>query len=219
MVDWLRTDGWTRVLLVSSHMGNDAPLRCAVDRLRTDHLGALQIGLADTFHLTPEIWARFTDDGADLHANRAETNLVLYLDPASVDHDAMAEADDPDRNVDRVFSYPVALTSRNGVTGLPSDASADAGEALLIQMGEALAELLERAKTEVRRCLRSEERRTLRFTTEAQRSQREHRGTQSLKANECLPLCPPCRPRRTSFASETRIDRKTSRHLDSVPLW
>ena len=148
MVEWLRTDGWTRVLLVSSHMGNDAPLRCAVDRLRTDHLGALQIGLADTFHLTPEIWARFTDDGADLHANRAETNLVLYLDPASVDHDAMADADDPDRNVNKVFSYPVALTSTNGVTGNPSDASADAGEALLIQMGEALTELLERAKTE-----------------------------------------------------------------------
>lgn len=149
MVDWLRTDGWTRVLLVSSHMGNDAPLRCAVDRLRTDHLGALQIGLVDTFHLTPEIWARFTDDGADLHANRAETDLVLYLDPASVDQDAMRTADDHDRNVDKVFSYPVALTSTNGVTGHPSDASADAGEALIIQMGEALAELLERAKTEV----------------------------------------------------------------------
>ena len=147
-VAWLIADGWSRVLLISSHMGNDAPLRCAVDRLRTDHLGALQIGLTDTFHLTPEIWQRFSADGADLHANRAETDLVLFLDPASVDRAAMATADDPDRNVDKVFSYPVALTSKNGVTGRPSKASADAGKALLIQMGEALAETLERAKTE-----------------------------------------------------------------------
>ncbi len=148
MVAWLVNDGWSRVLLVSSHMGNDAPLRCAVDRLRTDHLGALQIGLVDTFHLTPDIWARFTDDGADLHANRAETDLVLYLDPAAVDREAMQTANDPDRNVDKVFSYPVAVTSTNGVTGHPSDATADAGEALLIQMGEALAARLEQAKTE-----------------------------------------------------------------------
>ena len=148
LVGWLLEAGWARVLIVSSHVGNDAALRCAVDRLRTEHLGRLLIGLADTFHLTPELRARMSADAADLHANLAETQLMLFLQPDAVDREAMGTADDPDRSAGLVFSHPVGATSTNGVTGAPSTATAEAGRKLLIELGEALAAKLEAAKTE-----------------------------------------------------------------------
>ncbi len=150
MVAWLLADGWTRVLIVNAHFGNDATLRTAVDRLRTDHLGQLQVGLANTYQLTPAIWDYFISDADDLHANRAETDLMLYLDPAACDMEMIRSgaADDADRTAGKVFSYPVALTSTNGVTGQPSLATAERGRALFIEMGDALADVLEQAKTE-----------------------------------------------------------------------
>ena len=145
---WLLETGFDRLILVSSHMGNDAPLRIAVDRLRTRHLGRLLVGLHATFTLTPEVWKTFSEDAADLHANQAETDLLLFLAPHLVDRAAMATADDPDRTVGAAFSHPVAVTSVNGVTGTPSLANAADGEALLRRCGDALAAVLERAKTE-----------------------------------------------------------------------
>ncbi|MEM9883195.1 MAG: creatininase family protein [Planctomycetota bacterium] len=150
MVGWLLADGWARILLVNSHFGNDAALRIAVDRLRTDHLGELQIGLINTYRVSPAVWADFTADADDLHANRAETDLMLYLDPEACDLELLraGAADDDDRTAGTVFSYPVALTSTNGVTGKPSQATAKRGRALFLEMGNALADLLEQAKTE-----------------------------------------------------------------------
>lgn len=149
-VSWLLADGWTRVLIVNSHFGNDATLNTAVDRLRTDHLGELQVGLASTFRLTPAIWDYFISDADDLHANRAETDLMLYLDPAACDLDLIRQggADDEDRTAGKIFSYPVGLTSTNGVTGKPSLATAARGQELFIEMGEAMADIMEKAKTE-----------------------------------------------------------------------
>ncbi|MEM6459823.1 MAG: creatininase family protein [Planctomycetota bacterium] len=150
LVAWLLADGWDRVLLVNSHFGNDATLRTAVDRLRTDHLGKLQIGLINTYRVSPAVWAYFIGDADDLHANRAETDLMLYLDPDACHRDTLRSgaADDDDRTAGKVFSYPVALTSTNGVTGKPSLANAARGRELFLEMGNALADLLEYAKTE-----------------------------------------------------------------------
>lgn len=150
MVWWLLADGWTRVLLVNSHFGNDATLRVAIDRLRTDHLGQLQVGLANTYQLTPAIWDYFISDADDLHANRAETDLMLYLDPQACDREMIqaGTADDEDRTAGKVFSYPVAQTSTNGVTGKPSLATAERGRELFLDMGHAMTDLLEKAKTE-----------------------------------------------------------------------
>jgi len=56
--------------------------------------------------------------------------------------------DDPDRTAGLVFSYTVSQTSLNGITGKPSLGSAARGKELFEQMGEALAALVERARTE-----------------------------------------------------------------------
>jgi creatinine amidohydrolase len=138
--------GFKRLLIVNSHWGNTSSLRCAIDRLRFDHAGHFQIGLKNSFELTGGIWNKFIDDGVDWHANRAETALMMYLDPALVQTDAIA--DDPDRTEGKVFTYVVAQTSTNGVTGHPSRATASDGKKLFIEMGDALAEFVAKGVNE-----------------------------------------------------------------------
>ena len=136
LADWALATRWARLLFVNSHFGNDAILRVAVDMIRQASLGELQVGCCNTFALTPAIWEAFIADAEDLHANRAETDLMLHLAPELVRMEAIE--DDPDRTGAKVFSYPVSQTSLNGVTGTPSQASAQRGAALFREMGEAL---------------------------------------------------------------------------------
>lgn len=148
IADWAAATGWKRLLFINAHFGNDAPARVAVDQIRLAHLGTLQIGLLNVFQLTPEIWAAYTADAADLHANQAETALMLHLCPHLVRHDRIPTSDDPDRTANTVFSHPVAQTSLNGVTGHPSRATAAQGETLFRQMTTALIEKIRTAVTE-----------------------------------------------------------------------
>jgi len=144
---WSAASGWKRLLLINSHFGNDASMRVAVDQIRLAHLGSLQIGAKNTFNLTPSIWKYFIGDAEDLHANRAETDLMLFLAPELVRTDQVQ--DDLDRTRDAVFSYPVAQTSLNGVTGSPSQGSAENGEQLFREIADSVTALTENAKTEV----------------------------------------------------------------------
>jgi creatinine amidohydrolase len=145
---WAVASGWKRVLILNSHFGNDAPLRCAVDRLRFDFPGEFFVALSNSWQLTPEIHARFTHDAADWHANEAETSLLMFLSPGSVRLDRLAASDDPDRTVGCIFPHLVAHTSSNGVTGVPSLATPERGAALIRDMGEALSAVIRQAAIE-----------------------------------------------------------------------
>jgi creatinine amidohydrolase len=145
---WAVATGWKRLLFVNAHFGNDAPARVAVDQLRLAHLGRLQVGLVHVFQLSEAIWECYTADADDLHANRAETSLMLHLHPDLVHMGRLAESDDPDRTEDKVFSYPVAQTSLNGVTGAPSQATPEEGASLFKEMVSALAEKVTAAISE-----------------------------------------------------------------------
>ncbi len=145
---WAVATGWKRLLLVNSHFGNDAPARVAVDQLRLEYMGRLQVGLVHVFQVGDDVWETYTSDAADLHANRAETSLMLHLFPELVRMDRLATSDDEDRTGGTVFSYPVAQTSLNGVTGKPSDATAEEGALLFSKMVDGLSDLLDKAKTE-----------------------------------------------------------------------
>jgi creatinine amidohydrolase len=138
--------GFRRMLVVNSHWGNTAALRCAIDRVRFEHAGRFQVGLRSTFDITPGVWRQFTDDGADFHANRAETALMMYLAPHLVRRGEIR--DDPDRTGGKVFTYVVPQTSTNGVTGHPSRATAADGKRLFVEIGEALSEIVAAARTE-----------------------------------------------------------------------
>jgi creatinine amidohydrolase len=142
---WLAASGWDRLLLVNGHIGNVAPLRCAVDEIRQDHAG-FRTGLINTWQLGASVTASFNADADDWHANRAETSVMMALAPGLVGNPG--RADDPDRTGGRVFAWNVAATSRNGVTGRPSGASRDHGQELLAWMGEELARLVRQASVE-----------------------------------------------------------------------
>ena len=142
---WVRTSGFSRLLLVNAHVGNAAPLRVAVDEIRA--AGELRAGLVSWYELTPEIVGEVTSDADDWHAHAAETSLMLFLRPDLVDREAIR--DDEDRTGELVLSYTVAETSREGLTGAPSRASEDKGAALFDAVVTALAERFERARVEV----------------------------------------------------------------------
>ena len=144
--EWVFSAGFDRILLVNSHFGNAATLRVAVDRLRYDYGTHLQIGMVETYALTSAIRDYFLSDGNDVHANRAETDLMLCIDPSSCAMDQVQ--DDEDRTDGTVFSYVVPRTSCNGVTGKPSLGNADRGRELLTEMGEALAVIAEQGRVE-----------------------------------------------------------------------
>jgi len=145
---WAVAAGWKRLLLVNAHFGNDAPARVAVDQLRLTHLGKLQIGLIHVFKASAEIWEEYTRDAGDLHANQAETALMLHLHPDMVHMDRLTDSDDPDRTEGSIFCYHVAQTSLNGVTGHPSRATAAQGEKLFAAIVVALSEKVTSAISE-----------------------------------------------------------------------
>ena len=87
-------------------------------------------------------------EGDDWHANDAETSLMLAKAPHMVRQHKLAIADDPDRTGELVFSHPVNRTSLNGVTGMPSIASADKGEQWFNWMVEDLSALITKGQQE-----------------------------------------------------------------------
>ena len=141
---WVRAAGFSKLLLVNAHGGNIGPLRVAVDEIRC--AGGLQVGVISYFELSREILDAVMADGEDVHANSAETSLMLHLRPELVVEEEIR--DDPDRTTGRVFSYTVAQTSIDGLTGSPSLASAEQGEKLFQMIVQALAGKVELARRE-----------------------------------------------------------------------
>lgn len=144
---WLRGAGIRRLFLVNAHVGNAAPLRCALEILRSRHDGFM-VAVLNTATLSPRIARAFRADGPDWHANAAETSLMLALAPALVRPRRIRGADDPDRTAGLVFAHPVDRTSRNGVTGRPSSATAARGRRLFGWMAADLAALVRRGLRE-----------------------------------------------------------------------
>ena len=141
---WVRASGFAKLLILNAHVGNLGPLKVAVDEIR--HEGGLRVGLVHWYLLTPEIAAAVTADADDWHAHAAETSLMLHLRPDLVYRHEIR--DDPDRTPGLVFSYTVAETSVDGLTGAPSTATGEQGASLFESVVAALAEQVERARTE-----------------------------------------------------------------------
>lgn len=145
--DWLQASGFRRLFLVNAHVTNAAPLRCALEVLRSRRDG-LMVALVNTAVLSPRVRRAFCADAGDWHANSAETGLMMALEPGCVRRRTIAAADDPDRTAGLVFSHPVNRTSRNGVTGRPSLATAADGRRLFGWMVDDLSALVLRGLRE-----------------------------------------------------------------------
>jgi len=147
LYEWLHAAGYRRLFIINGHVGNSAPLRCALEIIRSRFDDAL-IRLCNVAEISPRVRSEFYADAEDWHANAAETSLMLAAAPELVRADKMSSADDPDRTGGLVFTHPVNRTSANGVTGYPSRATRDQGENLFRMMVEDLTDLVTRGATE-----------------------------------------------------------------------
>jgi len=144
---WAATSGLTRLLFVNAHFGNVGALLSATDELRLRH-PELRAGIANWWALDPVVTAEMTADGDDVHANRAETALMLHLAPDLVHLDRVSDSDDPDRTGPLVFRYTASVLSTNGVTGRPSEATADLGAKIFALSVDALVDRVHRGRVE-----------------------------------------------------------------------
>jgi creatinine amidohydrolase len=106
------------------------------------------VAVINTATLSPRVAKAFSADAADWHANAAETSLMLAVAPSLVRTKKIRDADDPDRTAGLVFAHPVNRTSKNGVTGMPSRASAAKGRQLFRWMVDDLTKLVRRGLKE-----------------------------------------------------------------------
>jgi creatinine amidohydrolase len=142
---WVHDSGIKKLVLVNGHATNGPPCQSAILELRHE-LPDFRLRFVSLFDLSPEIAARYTEDAPDFHANEAETSLMLHLETDHVQQDRIV--DEPDRTVGLVFQYPVPATTRSGVVGTPSTASAPRGQELHAHLVEALVDLLTKARAE-----------------------------------------------------------------------
>lgn len=128
--EWAAYTGLRRLLFVNAHLGNTAALGVATDHLRL-YRPDLRVGVIEWWSVSDEVLAECTLDGADIHANRAETSLMMAIAPDLVHLGRCSVSDDPDRTKDLVFRYTAPALSLNGVTGRPSEATGELGLSLM----------------------------------------------------------------------------------------
>jgi creatinine amidohydrolase len=147
VVEWGAHSGLRRVILVNGHFGNRAALGIAGDHIRFRRPD-LRIGIVSWWAATQQIAAEVLKDGEDIHANRAETSIMLAVAPDLVRMDLASGADDPDRTPGLIFRYTAPSLSTNGVTGAPSRATGELGEWLLRETVDAMVGMVELGRFE-----------------------------------------------------------------------
>jgi mycofactocin precursor peptide peptidase len=113
---------WDTLLLVNGHGGNRDAVEAAVAQLHAEGRRAA------VFHVSPR--------GGDAHAGRAETSLMLHLDPSRVRGGLLARGEVAPVNtlIDRLRTEGVRSVSPSGVLGDPVGATAEEGERLLAEL-------------------------------------------------------------------------------------
>lgn len=145
--EWMHACNFRRLIMINGHVSNFAPLRCALEIIRSRFDDAMA-AVKNVAEISARVRAEFFADAQDWHANAAETSLMLALEPQLTRPAELSSSDDPDRTGALIFSHPVNRTSINGVTGFPSRATAEQGERLFAWMVEDLAAQVRTAMTE-----------------------------------------------------------------------
>ena len=140
--DWAYHSGVRRLFIVNTHVTNAAPLRCALEMLRSEH-DDMMVAVFNSGTISQRVREFHFADGDDWHANDAETSLMLAKAPDMVRVNKLELADDPDRTAGLVFAHPVNRTSLNGVTGKPSISTVEKGDTWFSWMVEDLSQLIQ----------------------------------------------------------------------------
>lgn len=145
VMDWAIATGFRKIAIFNHHATNFAPLRVALEMIRYRY-PEVRVWIQNFWDVSPCVLAAYTEDGDDIHANWAETAILLAVAPHLVD--MRRAVDEPDRTLGRMFTYDVAHTSVTGVTGSPSKATAERGRALIEMIVEDLTAKVQAALKE-----------------------------------------------------------------------
>lgn len=142
---WVLKSGVRRLLLFSGHATNAPSLGSAVLQLRYEAPDARfrQIGI---WEISPRVTELYCRDGADLHANRGETSLLMHMAPDMVRPDPVFDVEDVTPG--RIWSYDMTRTTPRGVVGRPTEAAAEDGKLMADTLVDDFAALLDAARVE-----------------------------------------------------------------------
>jgi mycofactocin precursor peptide peptidase len=117
------------VLIANGHGGN------------LDALTSISSAL-DHEKIRHSVWSLPPYAGADMHAGRTETSVMLHLDAASVRVDLIPPDSDPEITIDQLRESGVMASSPSGVLGQPSRASAEHGKNIMSLYQQSLRDRL-----------------------------------------------------------------------------
>lgn len=146
VADWaIRTTGIDRLLFISGHATNGPSIESAILRLRYEHPD-MRFATRGLWEISAEALRLYTLDAADIHANVAETSMVLAIEPDWVQMDRAEDVEEV--TVGKIWRYAMPAVTPNGVVGRPSESSAKLGRDMLDRIIADFEKLLEAAETE-----------------------------------------------------------------------
>lgn len=138
LVGIARSADWARgVLFANGHGGNADALAAASSAMR--HEG-----------LRHSVWSLPGYDGADAHAGRTETSVMLHLSPGDVHMDLAAAGNTAPASglTDDMRSGGIRAVSASGVLGDPTAATAEHGAAVVRMWVESLTQRIDALERE-----------------------------------------------------------------------
>lgn len=137
--------GIDRLFFISGHATNGPSIESAILQLRYEYPLA-RFATRGLWEISEEALRLYTLDAADIHANVAETSMVMAIDPDSVRIDRAEDVEDV--TIGKVWRYAMPAVTPNGVVGSPSGSTAELGRQMLERIIGDLEALLEQAEGE-----------------------------------------------------------------------
>jgi creatinine amidohydrolase len=145
----LEKHGFARILFVSSHGGNYAPLANELPGLRARHPSVEIVAYTDLLGLIDafgEVADRFgvTRDESGAHAGELETSMMLAVEPDTVhrDREEIGFMGALGPVLDQINEEGIDVVAPNGILGDPAKSSAEHGEAYLDRIADLFVDLL-----------------------------------------------------------------------------
>jgi creatinine amidohydrolase len=136
---WVLKSGIQKLMFFSGHSTNGPSLSSAILQLRYEapDVRFRQLAIWDLSARAQALYAR---DGADIHANRGETSLLLHYAPEMVRMEHAFDVEDVTPGL--VWNYDMPRTTPTGVVGRPTEASVADGAMMAEILTEDLTSLL-----------------------------------------------------------------------------
>jgi len=137
--------GIDRLFFISGHATNGPSIESAILQLRYEYPRA-RFATRGLWEISEEALRLYTLDAADIHANVAETSMVMAIDPDSVRIERAEDIEDV--TIGKVWRYAMPAVTPNGVVGSPSGSTVELGRKMLERIIGDLEALLEQAENE-----------------------------------------------------------------------